>query len=258
MLLCVRHDSVVIHIQDLFFNESTLLTGNDFKITDNITVHQPTLEEIFDYGEDKYWNLAGLLTATPSDLKSELFDKFNLEFDKVDEFYVFCLIALGIPKEISKIFLGNINFQSYHIDFKEPDFNIVLADKKKNIIFDEIIHAIFSEYLRKMHGFTKNIEIAGSDETRKFMIDWARDEIEESKNKKFKSILLPLIQFAVNSAGFKYDHKSVLKLPIYVFMHSYRQILHEKYVDNLFGGVYAGTVEYKKVKKDLNYILECS
>lgn len=51
-----------------------LYFGNDYKINEKITIKQPTIGDIVDFGEEKYFSMAQTLTSIPSDMKSVLWD----------------------------------------------------------------------------------------------------------------------------------------------------------------------------------------
>ena len=50
-------------------DELQVYRGKDFVINDKIQIHQPTLGEIADWGEQKYFSFVQSFTATPTDLK---------------------------------------------------------------------------------------------------------------------------------------------------------------------------------------------
>ena len=45
-----------------------LLKVNEYKVNDKISVHVPTVDEIFDFGDQKYYSTVQTLVATPFDL----------------------------------------------------------------------------------------------------------------------------------------------------------------------------------------------
>ena len=48
--------------------EPSLMRGRDFKINDKITIHMPSVGDIIDYGEQKYFQLVYLFCSTSSSL----------------------------------------------------------------------------------------------------------------------------------------------------------------------------------------------
>ena len=80
-----------------YLDEVGLFRGEDYAVNQYITLHQPTLKEIFDFGEQEYWNFISVVCATPSDFKHQLFDG-GLYFNEVEVCFV-CLREVLINKD---------------------------------------------------------------------------------------------------------------------------------------------------------------
>ena len=52
---------------DLDVSDLQLYFGDDYVINDKIKIHQPTIGELVDYGEQVYFSMVHTLTAIPSD-----------------------------------------------------------------------------------------------------------------------------------------------------------------------------------------------
>lgn len=52
---------------DLDVDSLFLYFGDDYVVNDRITLMQPTIGQIVDYGEAKYFSMVHTLTAIPSD-----------------------------------------------------------------------------------------------------------------------------------------------------------------------------------------------
>ena len=53
-------------------DELKIYRGADYVINDKITIHQPTLGEIEEFGESLYFSSVYSITATPTDMKWQL------------------------------------------------------------------------------------------------------------------------------------------------------------------------------------------
>ena len=76
--------------------------GDEYKVNDKITIHQPTIGEIIDLNEREYWNLIYSLTAIPSDFKSEL-DDVGKDYMKVSDIEMFHSITRTLPSEKTQL-----------------------------------------------------------------------------------------------------------------------------------------------------------
>ena len=49
-----------------------LLRVDDYRINEKVSVHVPSVDEIFDFGDQKYYSIVQSLVSTPFDLMVEL------------------------------------------------------------------------------------------------------------------------------------------------------------------------------------------
>ena len=69
-------------------DELKIYRGYDYKISDHITIHQATLNEICDFGEQDYYNMLYNLTATPQTMKVQLWD-MGVDYTKISAWQLF-------------------------------------------------------------------------------------------------------------------------------------------------------------------------
>lgn len=201
--------------------------------------------------------LEELFLAEPIDFVEKILtlnDEALISF--IDE--VFLNMSLDIKKDvldvISKYKNKEIDDNLFKSFFPKELFDIRYP-KEDGIYIDEHIYMLITNYLKGIHGIQKKADRSGNQSTKDFMIELDRQEKLTNKNKKFKSVLLPLIIALVNCGDFKYNYKTVLKLPIKMFMDSMTQIQKYKNFNFTMSGIYAGTVDIKKInKKELNWI----
>ena len=64
-------------------DELDIYRGGDIEITPKIIVTQPTLGQIADFGEKRYFNAVYTLTAVGADLKWQLWDLEQIDYTKL-------------------------------------------------------------------------------------------------------------------------------------------------------------------------------
>ena len=90
----------------------SIIFGDDYYINDAISIHQPTLRDIKEMGEDKYFQAVFTLTCIPSDMKYRLF-KLGLDYEEVEDFDLFMLMAPTLETDISqRLFMGCLLYTS--------------------------------------------------------------------------------------------------------------------------------------------------
>lgn len=84
-----------------------LLKVNEYKVNDKISVHVPTVDEIFDFGDQKYYSTVQTLVATPFDLMVEL-DDIGIDYESITDYQLFVLMmeSIAINEDDTTIFLG--------------------------------------------------------------------------------------------------------------------------------------------------------
>ena len=88
-----------------------LISGEPIVICEGITLLQPTLGEVRDYGEEKFYNTFWTFCSEPWDMPAAL-DDVGINFMKITEWELFQNIAIGLKKEQTKLYLVTWTFQS--------------------------------------------------------------------------------------------------------------------------------------------------
>ena len=84
-----------------------LLRISDYEINDKISVHVPTVNEIFDFGDQKYYSIVQTLIATPFDLMVEL-DDIGIDYESITNYQLFLLMmeSIAASEENTEILFG--------------------------------------------------------------------------------------------------------------------------------------------------------
>ena len=75
--------------------QPNLLKVNEYKINEKISVHVPSVDEIFDFGDQKYYSIVQSLVATPFDLMVEL-DDMGIDYESITNYQLFMLMIESI------------------------------------------------------------------------------------------------------------------------------------------------------------------
>ena len=227
-----------------------VLFSKSYKITDKIIMRQSTVGDVIDMGEEHYFHVLNLLTAIPSDAKSALWDA-GLDWEEVPDLQFFAMAVSGLKPEDTQIFIPGVDFTKFAL-YKRDDGDFVFADKVNCITVDVMVHKKILDYLCAAHKIKKKPEKAGSALTKQWLIEEDRDKRKMAaakKDKSFKSDLMPLVSSMVNHEGFKYDYETVKGLPFGQFMDAAARVQLIVSVDKIISGIYAGTVDGKKIAK---------
>lgn len=248
---------------NLFHDELKIYRGEDFAVSDHIIIHQPTLDEICNYGEHEYYSMVCQLTATPQSMKWQLWE-MGVDYTTITPFELFFSFLYKLyPKEKTSILFGDLDFTKFKIARRGAEHSLLLCQPDEtsideNIIIDEPSYNMMMDYLRKVHGIYKDEKIPANDTTKMILIEDDKESYEKNKNKKPHSQLKNLISSMINSEGFKYNHSNIWDMKINAFMDSVKRISKIKNADLLLQSGYSGFgVNLKEISsKQLDWLGE--
>lgn len=263
-------------------DEIKLYRGSDIVINDKIIVVQPTIGQIVDFSEKKYFHAVQCLTGVGADFKWQLWDYFEKDYTTVDDFELFKMIiwkSLSSRKHLHKELTENreqyaeqlkniseeelddmlinplslvlkdidlADFEEYESD-KYPE--TILYDKERDITIDRFVYMRIVDAVRKIHGFKRNNQLPANDITKMFLIDDAREEAMMAAQKPYKSVLMPLISALAVKTG-QLGNESLWNTKVYMFFDAIKRINKIQDATLLLQGAYSGFASLKGIDKD--------
>lgn len=225
-----------------------LLRVNDYKVNDKISVHVPTVDEIFDFGDQKYYNIVQTLIATPFDLMVEL-DDIGIDYETITDYQLFVLMmeSIAMNEDDTSIFFGNLDLKNFRESVNPQNGEKVLWDSDNDIVIDQMVALEICNAIRKMHFWKAPIGRAGNAEAKRYLIERNRKKKQRLAKKPYKSFLESVIISLVNTEEFPYNYETVMGLSVYKLNASWRQIQKKKHWEQTMNGVYFGTVDTTKI-----------
>ena len=110
-----------------YFNndELKIYRGEDFIVSKHIVIHQPTLGEICDYGEQKYFSMLYSLTSTPQSMKAQLW-KAGVDYTTITPYSLFLSLYQMFERENTSLLFGDLDFSKFK-KYKKDDKDIILG-----------------------------------------------------------------------------------------------------------------------------------
>ena len=229
-----------------------LLYKDRIVINDKISVMIPSVGEILEKEED-YYRLVAVLTSVPYDMMVQL-DDLGIDFTTIDDYELFLLLFQGLKEEDAGLIFGDLRLAGFETVVRPENGTVVLRDPETGTVIDRAIYARIADALRTIHHLEKTIKKPGNDEAKAYLIERTRKKMMRRKSHKNTSELESLITAMVNTSEFKYDYETVKLLSIYQFNQSVHQIIRKTDWDNRMHGIYAGTVDAKRLSEyDLSW-----
>lgn len=256
--------------------------GSDIRITDKIIVTQPTIDQIIEFGEKRYFSAVHTLTGVGADFKWQLWDYFGIDYTEIDDFELFKKMICGLLSSKKKIYKAlkenpeqyeehtnkmteedwaELLFNPISLVLKDIDFadfeeyesdkspETILYDKEHDITIDRFVYARMVDAVRKIHGFKRNNQVPANDITKMFLIDDARDEAMAASQKPYKSVLLPLISALTVKTG-QLGSDSIWNTKVNMFFDSIKRINKIQDATLLLQGAYSGFASLKGIDKE--------
>lgn len=262
------------------FDELKVYRGDDMVITDDIVVKQPTIAQIADFGERKYFSAVHTLTAVGADLKWQLCDYAGIDYTEIDDYELFVKFISQLVSSRKKIhdeIVGNPEYSEQLAELSDDELNamlvnpleltlnvdladfipcmnkdteqVILYDVEHDVTIDRPTYIRMVGAVRQIHGFKRNNEMPANEITKMDLIDDAREEAMRNADKPYKSILKPLISALSVKTGMCGDRR-IWDMPVGMFFDSIKRANKIQDSQLLLQGAYSGFASLKGVDSD--------
>lgn len=224
-----------------------LISGEPIPICDGVTLYQPTLGQIRDFGESHFYSIFWSFCSSPWDMPSAL-DDAGINFMEITEWELFQSLAIGLSVEQTRLIFGDLDFSKFmpmKRTQEDGSEDIVLCDGK--VIIDEKAYRQFIPYVRAMIGFEHSGKKAGNEATRKILIQEDRKQKRRNAKKEYESVLFNGIISLVNTEEFKYNYKTIFDITLFQYTKSLIQIQGKKAACALLQGSMSGFCDVSKI-----------
>lgn len=233
--------------------------GETYYVTDKLFIKQPSIGDIIEYGETKFWNVVGMLCANSTSLRLMLWDN-GIDWNELDDFELFTMIIYGLDKNDTEILFGDIDFTKFKKIKNNEDKIVLVYMPDPTIQIDDEVYNRLVGYLRIMFNIHPKVEKAKGMATKEAIIFEERMNLKNVAKKQeneiwSQSTLFPLISAALNHPGFKYKKSELKEVGIVEFMDSVKRLQVYESVTSLMTGMYMGMIDTKKInlKEELNW-----
>ena len=263
-------------------DELKIYRGADIQITPKITVTQPTIGQIADFGEKKYFSAVHTLCAVGADLKWQLNDYLGIDYTKIDDYDLFIKFTSQVVSSRKKIYkelkdnpeqyeeelkmiseddlgdmlinplelvLGGTDLADFTPCTDTTNDQVILYDMEHDVTIDRVVYMRIVDAVRKIHGLKRNNEMPGNERTRLDLIEDARDEAMMAANKPYKSVLKPLVSALAVYCGMVGDDR-IWNMPVNMFLDNIKRANKIQDSTLLLQGAYSGFASLKGVDRN--------
>lgn len=238
--------------------------GSNYKVSEYIEITQPKVQDLIDFGEQRFWNLAYMFCANSTSMRLPLWDA-GLDWCEVSDWKLFLILLHQLKAEDTQLIFKDLDFSQFRPvadENAESEDDIVLVYLPNPLIMiDKTIHARIVRYLRMAFDYHPKKEFASNRVTKQDLIMEERFAkrnqermAEQNKEKEETSTMLSMVSFALSHPGFKYRKDELNQVGIFEFMDTIKRLQNTENVQALMRGMYSGFMDTSKIdfKKDLN------
>ena len=239
-----------------------LLRGKPIKISDLLTIYQPTIGEIEEVGEQKVFNTLWLMCSCAWDMPSAFAD-MGIDFMSVSDWEFFIQTIQSSSLELTRLVFGDLDFQKLrpmklkkNEDDTEPQIVLVniepmqigdIVYEPAQYIFTEQMYQEMIPYVREMIGFQHKGRKAKNKTTAQILVMDDRKQRARHKDEPYESMFHNGIISLVNTEEFPYTYETVFDITMYQFTKSLIQIQGKKQACAMLQGSMSGFVDTSKI-----------
>lgn len=223
----------------------------------SITVYEPTMGDIIECGEKKFFNTLGIFVDNTTTYRSLLWEA-GQDWNIMTDFELFCSMYQSIDPDVSRLMFGDLDWSKFEVSQKkisEDEMITVLYDSENDIEVNERVYQLFHQYLQAVFTLHPEEKITKVDTLKKWYIEKDKRELKNAELKKQKGeakkhSMLSLVSSCVNHPGFKYKTSELKQVHVYEFYNSVQRLQIYEHSTAVLKGMFSGFVDSKKIPTD--------
>ena len=235
-------------------------------IPGKITVKVPTMGEIIELGESRFYKTLNIFITNTTQYRVILWD-LGIDWNTFTDFQLFMMLYSQIDPECSAILFDNLDFGKFVPLVKQmPDSETeeyILWDEEDQIEINYDVWNHFHQYIQTEFNshpeekITKNNTLKGWYITKDKRAIEQRKKDEETGKILDDSSIINVISACVNHPGFKYKLSELKDVGVCEFYDSVKRLQIYEQSTALMKGMYSGFIDGSKIKsEDYNFMRE--
>lgn len=244
----------------------------DIKGTEgSITIYQPTIGNIVEFGEKNFYSTLNLFCCNTSSYKVVLWDSDPMiDWNEISDFDLFISLYKNINPDASKLIFGDLDFSTFELCGKHnpasetEEYTPTLYSSSLGIEIDETVYQHIHQYLQNVFNIFPEEKYTKDPFLKKWWVDKERRELSKEKEDIAKgkkdadsSALQSIISACINHPGFKYNLEELKMINVCQFYDSVARLQVYESSTACLKGMYSGFVDGSKIKpEEYNFMKE--
>lgn len=243
-----RNPKIEFDKLQLYFREP--YTINLESAVGSITITQPTIGDIINIGERRFYSTLSIFTTNTTAHRLMLWEA-DVDWNEMSDFELFTLLMTSADRDVYSLFLGDLDLSKFErVGKNVEDKNVLtLLDVEDQIEINEEVYWHLSQYLREMFTIFPEEKITKSPTLKSWYIeaDKKKREADKEKNDTDSSSLLPVISSYLNHPGTKYKSSELKELGVFEFWDGVQRLQIYEQATACMRGLYSGMVDGSKI-----------
>lgn len=216
-----------------------------------ITVYQPTIGNIVEFGEQNFYNTLHVFIANTTSYRLPLWE-IGLDWNQLADFDLFILLYQQVDPEATRLIFGDLDFSKFEL-YKRKDDSMLLKHADTGVEITEDVYLHFSQYLQNVFNIHPEEKMTDDPVLKQWYIDKDKSDIHNKQIKRNKgeydsnSSLLSVISSCVNHPGFKYNIEELTNVGVCQFFDSVSRLQVYESSTALLKGMYSGFIDSKGI-----------
>ena len=243
----------------LEFNRLKMYFGDDYVIDlpdlrGSITVHQPTIGDLAEIGEDRFFSTLSVFINNTTTMRATLWSA-GIDWNEISDFDLFCITYRTIDPEVSKLIFGDIDWNKFEVcTYENGDVTeIRLLNKEDDLEINQDVYQHIHQYLQSVFQMYPEDELTDDKMLKKWWVDKDIREAKrksESKDEIKKSSLQAMISAYINHPGTSYKLKELKEVGVCEFYDSIARLRIYENSTATLKGMFSGFVDGSKIKPE--------
>lgn len=231
----------------LYFREPYIIKATTSEFS-NITVTQPTIGDIVQFGEKVFYQTVNVFVTNPTANRLSLWEAGH-DWNKLSDYQLFTMLFYTINPCVTSLLFDNIDFSKFVPLKDEKSSDVVFLNPESMVMIDENVYNQISQYMRTIFNIHPKVETTKSKILKEDIIQEETFLKNIKRDEEQSSLLLTLISSCVNHPGFKYKTTELKEVGIYEFMDSVQRLQIYESATATLKGMCSGFVDGSKIKE---------
>lgn len=233
----------------IFFGDP--LTIDEEGVRGTVTVKSPTIGDIIEIGESKFYETLSILVGNTTQYRLVLWNA-GIDWCVISDFQMFTMMYKELDKDVVNLLFDNINFEKFEVYArkKEDDTEeLFLYDEESDTEITELVYQKFHQYLQTVFNMKPEEEITKDRMLKEAWIRKDNVELKQKEKKKDTSSFsfVPLISTYINHPATKHSLQELRDVGVAEFFDSLKRIQLYEHATAVLKGMYSGFVDTKKI-----------